>query len=559
MARQRPDIYTVKVLGIDVDLDDPAESWFELSQRAFRMRGDRVGQAIESLKAFPGTEVLRYALAAAQHGFGNEYRVLEAKYRERELHRQWLATLPKSAVDNLRVLEAEHYRFWGNARSVPLRAAGVTPRQVAWWAETLIEMGFKYPTRITRPIRSSYYGLGNGWDPDGLLEASKTQFGKLPPKAAARVWRHGPKLFRNLSPGEVRWGNHKDLLPVARALAARRAAGTPRIGILRKVGRMSPIARLVAGQIPYQEELPPEAAERLFWGELREGLKNTLLFAWSVALSKPSNSRLSGPFKELVSRLAGVPFGDLKGPNAHLYLLPVPWSGKAAKKAWLGADWDRRAFAVCIAKENQDIAQRVLGLETIIPSWPSAQRLLSRVPVPTALRLVQQTTFTHRGEERLMPEFVVDDIFRMVTTCEAKGWSTRHIRIRDWYGWHEDLVKVIINNQEDQELRVDPRIEPLDGVCGAQGEWELRVPKSAVELVLWGKEMDNCIGGYTNAINRGDSLILGVFEGCAVKYGIEISPDMTLKQFYGHGNRDPEPTLAQQVKATLKQAGVKCR
>lgn len=200
-------------------------------------------------------------------------------------------------------------------------------------------------------------------------------------------------------------------------------------------------------------------------------------------------------------------------------------------------------WALELAGDNPDIARRILELEgSLLELVNSAAELLKALPVRTAIKLIQQPA--HATSALLM------DLFLMHQEAAKNKWYPAGFRVRNWRDWHNKLARIIAKNQEDMPLKVDPRIEPLDGAQIGDG-WELRAPKSAAELARWGEAMQNCIGAYAHRVNKGLSLILGLFRQDEIKYGIELDESMRVCQFSGFRNEEAPRSLQERVREVL--------
>jgi len=222
-----------------------------------------------------------------------------------------------------------------------------------------------------------------------------------------------------------------------------------------------------------------------------------------------------------------------------------PFPGKAAAKAWTAAHTqEHRVWAWLLADGDPNIARSVLSESTEL-LWADAPaiQLLSAMKRTTARRMVTETTFRVRGEEVTVRSDFLAAVWRMWSFLadhenEAARTSLHALRVRDWYSLHEDLTKLMIQYQPEQVLTVDPRLEALDGTSSPDGRLTIRVPRHSTTLQAWGVTLQNCIGGYADRVNSGQSLLMGVFEGEGIRWGVDLDPDLRIVQMRGYANEE---------------------
>ena len=77
------------------------------------------------------------------------------------------------------------------------------------------------------------------------------------------------------------------------------------------------------------------------------------------------------------------------------------------------------------------------------------------------------------------------------------------------------------------------------------------VPRSAAELVTWGRHLGNCVGDYGTAFARGRTHLLGVELDGVLTYCMEITTRGVVRQFLGTRNRPVPPEHARLVTGWL--------
>lgn len=131
--------------------------------------------------------------------------------------------------------------------------------------------------------------------------------------------------------------------------------------------------------------------------------------------------------------------------------------------------------------------------------------------------------------------------------------------------WTRDHRRLVQANSESAVAHRDlktPQSTLDSGIDGLKvGDYTLIVPKTTAELQDWGNQMNNCIGSYVYRIESGDSIILGLKEGEAMRYGIEMASnaldiltrrdiathESLIRQFRGRFNEEAPKELVGQV------------
>lgn len=82
------------------------------------------------------------------------------------------------------------------------------------------------------------------------------------------------------------------------------------------------------------------------------------------------------------------------------------------------------------------------------------------------------------------------------------------------------------------------------------------LPRTADELVEWGRVLDNCLGGFRHAVADGRTQVLGLAVGGSLHYAVEVTRGGVVRQFEGVRNRQAPESLARPVLAALQAHGV---
>jgi hypothetical protein len=85
----------------------------------------------------------------------------------------------------------------------------------------------------------------------------------------------------------------------------------------------------------------------------------------------------------------------------------------------------------------------------------------------------------------------------------------------------------------------------------------LVLPRTADELVAWGRALDNCLGGYRHAVADGRAHVVGLRSPAGqLRYVLELTRRRSVRQFEGPGNRQAPAVVAGPVIAALRERGV---
>jgi PcfJ-like protein len=83
------------------------------------------------------------------------------------------------------------------------------------------------------------------------------------------------------------------------------------------------------------------------------------------------------------------------------------------------------------------------------------------------------------------------------------------------------------------------------------------LPRTADELVEWGRVLDNCLGGFRHAMAEGRSHVVGLTSRDGrLRYALELTRSRTVRQFEGPGNRQAPDRVTAPVLSALRERGV---
>jgi hypothetical protein len=107
----------------------------------------------------------------------------------------------------------------------------------------------------------------------------------------------------------------------------------------------------------------------------------------------------------------------------------------------------------------------------------------------------------------------------------------------------------------DAVLRHPPRLRALVGVEVAGHR--IVLPRTADDLLGWGRALDNCLGSYRHVVAEGRTHVLGLEDpGCRLRYAVEVTRSQVLRQIEGRGNRAAPPSIAAPVLELLRARDV---
>ncbi len=110
--------------------------------------------------------------------------------------------------------------------------------------------------------------------------------------------------------------------------------------------------------------------------------------------------------------------------------------------------------------------------------------------------------------------------------------------------------------------RLDPAVAidyptPIAALNGMTiGDMRLVLPRTAGDLVRWGRILSNCLDSYDGDAVGGISYIIGIHRAQRLTYAVEVTQSGVLRQFNGHANRRPRANDRDQVISALLEAGV---
>jgi hypothetical protein len=230
-------------------------------------------------------------------------------------------------------------------------------------------------------------------------------------------------------------------------------------------------------------------------------------------------------------------------------------SGKATIKAFAECkSQDAWKWASALGNKNPNKVQKILTLHQCVGFEPEAIDFLSTLGDKTQIRLLAKTTFRYRGEDvELSSDYVRDTgyLWKNIRNKPDLG------RVRCWFSIHEVLSAAFVEELPDEVLPVPQAWQPVDGLSEVSRKWEIKLPKRVNDLKLWGKLLNNCVGGYGPAVQQNRSIIFGVFEEGHISHCVEVDPTWgRVNQFYKRSNQYADPHIRESVVHSLSMAGL---
>ena len=133
--------------------------------------------------------------------------------------------------------------------------------------------------------------------------------------------------------------------------------------------------------------------------------------------------------------------------------------------------------------------------------------------------------------------YYVEDIGRMIRQLgpDPRWLDLYRPRSCDVREIHRELSRLVALRQD----RLGPipfEYRPREvQSCGTLEGLEFRLPRNGLELRNWATKLGNCLASYTESIERGQSVIFGVFRSGELVYALEIR-EQRIRQLSGRFN-----------------------
>lgn len=138
-------------------------------------------------------------------------------------------------------------------------------------------------------------------------------------------------------------------------------------------------------------------------------------------------------------------------------------------------------------------------------------------------------------------QWEVMDVLRMFKNLNENynaNYAPGQLTARSWRELHNDLSRDLSRRGvRDQPIEKVKLAEKIDQVELPEG-YSLVLPRSTHELIDWGREMEHCIGSYTQEAVQGHSVFLGIVKDKTMIGNAQISVKQNrLVQIFGKRNR----------------------
>lgn len=130
---------------------------------------------------------------------------------------------------------------------------------------------------------------------------------------------------------------------------------------------------------------------------------------------------------------------------------------------------------------------------------------------------------------------------------------------RDFDFLHDTLsAQIGRKSKSNIPLKINSKISKVNNqtINHSGDEYFIRMPEDSFELANAGAALHNCLGSYTNSVNRGDVSILLVSKNNALSHAISLNPSgdkFAVQQFVADRNSPPKDTEKGVILGFLKE------
>jgi hypothetical protein len=349
-----------------------------------------------------------------------------------------------------------------------------------------------------------------------------------------------------------------------------------------RVGKMEPKKRLIAKyawKLITDLDLTRQDYYNRFWISFNQLCRNPLLVLEEIQKTAEGHNANWNYQARQVELLCGLPYKFIEYyyPDRTLeyakdYLNPEEFLKGlfgCVSKPMLTAFKTCRSYqlkwAIALApKNNPDVVVRFLTTD-LLDYTEESVGFLQSLGWKASLRMLTTKTYRYRGEDLELPEYLVRDTGMLFNNLINRGVTPVLGRVRCWLTVHEDLGRQYVAILPNETVKVPEIWEPVDGLCGIDGDWSINLPRDTATLKYWGETLHNCVGGYGPKINSGQSVVFVVYVNGELKYCVEASTgdysntggDLVIQQFSGSHNSYVEANnVRKDVTASLVKAGL---
>lgn len=232
-------------------------------------------------------------------------------------------------------------------------------------------------------------------------------------------------------------------------------------------------------------------------------------------------------------------------------------NAKSVKEAWVNCKPDQMRWAIALSpKGNADVVCKFLTAPCVVGYQEEAANFLQSLgDWKPQLRMIQTTTYKVRGEEKIVEDFLVKDTGMLFNNLRnaAHGEDPELGRVRCWLSAHEELGRRYIGTLPNEPVSIPSGWERVNGLCSVDGKWRIELPTSTSQLKFWGEQLHNCVGGYGNSINAGNTTVFVVYVDSMLTYCVEVR-EKSIRQFMADRNSSAFGDMYKSVEAALQQA-----
>lgn len=220
--------------------------------------------------------------------------------------------------------------------------------------------------------------------------------------------------------------------------------------------------------------------------------------------------------KDLVRAISEAPLPLVSGALLLKGVVPIDWI--------IGLLKDHRGFL----NKTLPVAHRPV-LRAIFKALTPAQQK----------RFLNGLMSTASSKETVRDWIFVDTLrqFKRLQDDYNVNFAPGQITAKTWLEFHDDLTRDLSRRKvRDQPIEKVSLAKKIDKVSLSDG-YSIILPKTTHELIDWGRNMEHCIGSYTDAAVQGESVFLGIIKDKKMIGNAQISvKNKRLVQIFGKKN-----------------------
>ena len=183
-----------------------------------------------------------------------------------------------------------------------------------------------------------------------------------------------------------------------------------------------------------------------------------------------------------------------------------------------------------------------------------ASLLLTAYPEKKWLGLLKTFNLSSSKNKLKSKIYELEDTIQMFVDSRNSDYSLP-LRPKSIREIHNDLVK---ESRRQKNLELNNRVLPqklsdLDNIKA--GEMKIVTPKIGEDLIVWGKELNNCLMSYIERVIHTKYSVIGILKEDKIKYALGIF-DREIQQFSGINNSSPLAQDEKMIRETLLKYNV---